>query len=193
VEQQKSQPSKEELTRRSRRSKGKGYSFEIQVINELKKMGYAGAKRVARSGAAHKKPYDVKVSPFRLKLEAKRRMGGSIPIEGKWLDRIAPKFAMVFAVGRRLGRGENDAIMYSISLANETHHFPEVRMSVSKTVHVRGNEFTIPRGKGLDDLVVKDKFIILYGEKKYLVQDFHEYMSVNWEVKKNELLDGKSV
>lgn len=182
-------PSEEELTRRSKRSRGRGRGFETYVVNHLKKMGYTRAKKIELSGMTRKKPYDVKVPPLRLKLECKRRMGESLPLDGKWLNRISPNFAIVFAVGPRIA--PNGARLYAISLADKDANYPEVQMNKCKTIYVNVNEFTIPR-LGLADVVVQDRFIIVYNDRKFLVQDFDEYMKFNWEVK-NGVSDGESV
>ena len=165
------------LSKRSKRSRGRGRGFETIVVKRLIKWGY-NAKKVVLSGATKKKPYDVLVSPFRLKLEAKRRHGEGIIIEAKWLNKIAPKYAVTFAAGARISQTVR---ICAISQANGTDNMVEVEIpGKSKTFGAVDGKFVVRRAKALGDLVIEPPFLILHDGKKFLVEYFEDYMSKNW-------------
>lgn len=92
-----------------------GNAFEYQIKNYLHTLGYTKTTRKFLSGAAMKDPHDLVVSPYRLKIEAKRTMKDSIRITKRWLDKYIRKDRiMVFAMGNKRGRPLSER-MHAIS------------------------------------------------------------------------------
>jgi Holliday junction resolvase len=166
------------LSQRSKRSRGRGRDFETRVKQRLEKWGFR-AKKVVLSGATKKKPYDIIVSPFRLKIEAKRRMGEGIIIESKWLKKIAPKYIVVFAAGPRLSKAVR---MCVISQAATVRGMTEILIEgQSKRLGVLDDKFFVRR-KGREDVVTGTPFVLVHNKKRYLVEDFEFYMMKNWRM-----------
>jgi hypothetical protein len=134
-----------------------------------------------------KKPYDVIVSPHRLKIEAKRRMGESIIIESKWLKKIAPKYIVVFAAGPRLSKNVK---MCAISQSQDEVGLAKIEVrGKSKKMWTLDDKFFIRRPKPEGDLVFGLPFSISHDRNKYVVQDFETYMAKHWPastVKEND-------
>jgi hypothetical protein len=171
------QTEEEILSARSRRSRGRGRGFEDAIVKRLRKLGYDPKKKVL-SGGNLAKPYDVGVRPFRLKIEAKRRMGEGIIIESKWLNKIAPKYVVVFAAGPRLGK---DTKMCAISLGNKVDNLVELQIDgKSKKIGAFEGKFVVKRTKALGDLVLEVPFILVHNGRRFVVQDFEKYMQDNW-------------
>lgn len=168
------------LSRRSRRSRGRGRGFETKVKEYLERWGYI-AKKVVLSGSNKKKPYDVLVSPLRLKIEAKRRMGEGIIIQTKWLDKIAPKYIVVFAAGPRLSKVVRMCAISQVGTVDRLIKLTKVEIpGKSKTFGTLEGKFVIRRPKVLGDLVVAVPFLIVHDGKEFVVQDFEQYMQTNW-------------
>ena len=93
-------------------SRSRGRGFELQVLKRLHGLGFE-AKRKVLSGATLATPYDVIVSPYRLKIEAKRTMKEYITLQKKWLDKVTQNLILVFAVG--IYRGKKQIEMFALS------------------------------------------------------------------------------
>jgi len=164
------------LSQRSRRSRSRGRGGEGYVIKRLTGWGYQ-AKRMVLSGGNLAKPYDVIVSPFRLKIEVKRRMAEAITINHKWLRKVAPKYIVVFGIGPRMSEMNR---LYAISLfRGKPFDGPQVSVVKDRLLRRANGQFVIRR-PGLSDLVISGDFCLVHGEKKFLVQDFCQYMKENW-------------
>jgi len=104
-------------------------------------------------------------------------MGEGIIVQSKWLQKIAPLYIVVFAAGARLGKHVR---MCAISQANDVHDSVVVPIDgKSKKLGIFEGKFVVRR-KGLEDLLVAVPFVLVHDKKRYLVQDFEEYMSKNW-------------
>lgn len=158
-----------ELSRRSRLSRGRGRGFEDKVVKRLTSLGYKSKKKVL-SGSNLKKPYDVIVSPYRLKIEAKRTMKEHITILDKWLRKIGPKLIVVFAVGRYSGKKQVE--MFAISLASEYNPAAKLGAKIRKSRKIDGED------------IKKAQHFVLYGEghRTYFGQPFEEYMQFHYPI-----------
>lgn len=156
-----------ELSRRSRLSRGRGRNFENHVVKRLTSLGYKAKKKLL-SGSYLKKPYDVIVSPCRLKIEAKRTLKEHITIQDKWLRRIGPKLIVVFAVGRYSGKRQVE--MFALSLPSLKDPLAKMGVKIRKSRKIEGED------------IKKAQYFVLYGEdhRTYFGQPLERYMKINY-------------
>lgn len=152
-------------TRRSRLSRGRGKRFEDQVVERLHSLGYRAKKKLL-SGSYLKTPYDITVSPFKLKLEAKRTLKDFIGMQKKWLDKIGPLLSLVFAIGSFAGKG--NVAMYSAALISDKVR-KELDIESLTIVEVR-SEKRIKK----DQLIFR--FIVRCAGIDYLIEPFEKYL-----------------
>lgn len=162
-------------TRRSRLSRGRGRSFERQVLERLRSLGYTKAKRKLLSGAYLKTPYDITVSPFKLKLEAKRTLKDFIGMQKKWLDKVGPLLSLVFAIGSFVGKGS--IAMYSAALISDKAR-KELDIESFTVVEVQ----SVKRIKA-DQLIFR--FIVRCAGIDYLVEPFEKYLEREFPLNAN--------
>lgn len=156
-----------ELSRRSRLSRGRGRNFENDVVKRLTSLGYKSKKKLL-SGSYLKKPYDIIVSPWRLKIEAKRTMKEHITIQDKWLRRIGPKLIVVFAVGNYHGKRQIE--MFAISLPSDKDPLAKLGAKISKYRQISGEN------------IREAQYFVLTTEdhRTYFGQPLERYMRVNY-------------
>lgn len=156
-----------ELSRRSRLSRGRGRSFENHVVKRLASLGYKSKKKLL-SGSYLKKPYDVIVSPWRLKIEAKRTLKEHITIQDKWLRRIGPKLIVVFAVGRYSGKRQIE--MFAIALPTLKDPCARLGCKIRKFRKIDGED------------IKKAQYFVLNTEdhRTYFGQPLERYMKINY-------------
>lgn len=151
-------------------SRSRGRGFEDQIVRRLHSLGYVKAKKNVLSGSTLKKPYDIKVPPFRLKIEAKRTMKNYITILSKWMDRITDLYVVVFAIGRYAGKKQID--MHAISKCQERPfgetHVPIIEMRKAKRIK-------------LSDIM--GEALICYEDEYYYIQSFENLMQTKFPIR----------
>ena len=145
-------------------SRGRGRRFEDQVVERLHLLGYKAKKKLL-SGSYLKTPYDVSVSPFKLKLEAKRTLKDFIGMEGKWLNKVGPLLSLVFAVGSFAGKQAVE--MFSVSLVPNSA-IPEMVDRYPVVV--------VKSVKRIKKEQLITTFVIEYGGRKFFVEPFENYL-----------------
>jgi hypothetical protein len=164
-------------------SRSRGRGFENQVVKTLKAWGYTRTERKLLSGSNLKTPYDVKVSPFRLKIECKRTAKSHIGIQGKWLDKISDNLILVFAVGLKISK--KNPIYCISSHRGDKGQFFDMEVKKNKKINVCDHLFEIERS-GRESAWVKDSFYLVHDGKLFWVQDFKSYMEQNWKIEQTE-------
>jgi hypothetical protein len=153
------------------RSHDIGTNFEYQIKNYLCVLGYHKTTRKLMSGAAMKDPHDLTVSPYRLKIEAKRTMKDLIRITKHWLDKYIRKDRiLVFAMGNKRGVSLSER-MYSISQWPHTPAAP-LNEALLNMMHM------VKKSIRLTEKDVRQVRSIQCGDKLYLVMKMKDYLKV---------------
>ena len=157
----------------TRTSRSRGRGFENQVVKRLTAMGFK-SKKILLSGSHLAKPYDVIVSPFRLKIEAKRTMKDHITFMAKWLDKVSDKLIIVFAVGKY--SGGKPVEMWALSPDALVRTWPIIEMKKAKKVE--------------RETILKAPFTLMYNGRQFMVQTFEGYMKSGRFSEPKENTDG---
>jgi len=151
------------------RSRDIGYGFEYRIRSYLHEIGYSKAIRKLMSGSAMKDPHDLVVSPYRLRIEAKRTMKDSIRITKAWLDKYIRKDRiLVFAIGKKSGIPMSER-MHAISMWPET---PPIILSeaIANRIHMKKKSVRYTE----KELIQMSS--IQCGTKLYLVMKMKDYL-----------------